>query len=125
MPIIPIFMILLALSSFDSLLEPAGCGLAANTIDLAAQPSIPKARSWKSRFVRRLFTPSYSELTEVMAMGRRPIWRVWYGKRLGIPQSFEDMNNFESAASFAAFVEADRLEVVRRTDPQPPSERPA
>ncbi len=58
-------------------------------------------------------------------MGRRPIWRVWYGKRLGIPQSFEDMNNFESAASFAAFVEADRLEVVRRTDPLPPSERPA
>jgi hypothetical protein len=51
-----------------------------------------------------------------MAMGSRAIWRVWYGKRLGIPQSFEDLSNFESASKFAAFVEADRIEVVRETD---------
>ena len=47
-------------------------------------------------------------------MGRRAIWRVWYGKRLGIPQSFEDISNFEGAANFAAFIEADRIEVVRK-----------
>ena len=47
------------------------------------------------------------------------IFRVWYGKRLGIPQSFEEVSDFESAAIFAAFVEADRLEVVRLTDPLP------
>jgi hypothetical protein len=47
------------------------------------------------------------------------IFRVWYGKHLGIPQSFEEINDFESAAIFAAFVEADRLEVVRLTDPLP------
>jgi hypothetical protein len=51
-----------------------------------------------------------------MAMGRRAIWRVWYGKRLGIPQSFEDINNFEGATNFAASIEADRIEVVRETD---------
>jgi hypothetical protein len=51
-----------------------------------------------------------------MAMGSRAIWRVWYGKRLGIPQSFEDLSTFESASKFAAFVEADRIEVVRETD---------
>ena len=48
-------------------------------------------------------------------MTSRTIWRVWYGKRLGIPQSFEDISNFEGAANFAAFIEADRLEVVRET----------
>ena len=49
-------------------------------------------------------------------MGGRAIWRVWYGKRLGIQQSFEDLDNFEGAAKFAAFIEADRIEVVRETD---------
>ncbi len=49
-------------------------------------------------------------------MGGRAIWRVWYGKRLGIQQSFEDLDNFEGAANFAAFIEADRIEVVRETD---------
>jgi hypothetical protein len=49
-------------------------------------------------------------------MIERTIFRVWYGKRLGIPQSFEEISDFESAAIFAAFVEADRLEVVRLTD---------
>jgi hypothetical protein len=53
-----------------------------------------------------------------MAMERREIWRVWYGERLGIPESFEDLTNFESALDFAAFVEADRLEVVE-TDTLP------
>jgi hypothetical protein len=47
------------------------------------------------------------------------ILRVWYGKRLGIPQSFEDIGNFESAANFAAFTKADRLEVVREADVLP------
>lgn len=46
-------------------------------------------------------------------MGRKAVWRVWYGKRLGIPNCFEDIDNFEGAANFAAFVEADRIEVVR------------
>jgi hypothetical protein len=47
-------------------------------------------------------------------MAAGTILRIWYGKRLGIPQSFED-SNFESAANFAVFIEADRLEVVRET----------
>jgi hypothetical protein len=51
-----------------------------------------------------------------MAMGRRSIWRVWYGKRLGIPQSFEDIGSFDGAVNFAAFMMADRIEVVRETD---------
>jgi hypothetical protein len=46
-------------------------------------------------------------------MGRKAVWRVWYGKRLGIPQSFEDIGNFDGAVKFAAFIEADRIEVVR------------
>jgi hypothetical protein len=57
-----------------------------------------------------------------MAMGRRAIWRVWYGKRLGIPRSFEDLSNFEGASKFAAFIEADRIEVVRETDALPAAE---
>lgn len=52
-------------------------------------------------------------------MGRRAIWRVWYGKRLGIPQSFEDIGSFNIAVSFAAFIMADRIEVVRETDVVP------
>jgi hypothetical protein len=52
---------------------------------------------------------------EVMAMVRRAIWRVWYGKRLGIPQSFEDIASFDGAVNFAAFIMADRIELVRKT----------
>jgi hypothetical protein len=55
-----------------------------------------------------------------MIQGR--ILRVWYGKRLGIPQSFADLSNVESAANFAAFTEADRIEVVRETDALPAAE---
>jgi hypothetical protein len=46
-------------------------------------------------------------------MARRTILRVWYGKRWGIPQSFEDIGNFDGAVNFAIFVEADRIEVVQ------------
>jgi hypothetical protein len=62
--------------------------------------------------VRPFFTPFLLEPTEVIAMAKA-IWRVWYGKRLGIPQSFEDIGNFDGAVSFAAFIDADRIEVVR------------
>ena len=58
-------------------------------------------------------------------MGRRAIWRVWYGKRLGIPQAFEDIGSFNIAVSFAAFIMADRIEVVRETDALPTAEIPA
>jgi hypothetical protein len=57
-----------------------------------------------------------------MAMGRRAIWRVWYGKRLGIPQSFEDIGSFNSAVNFATSILADRIEVVRETDVLPTAE---
>jgi hypothetical protein len=57
-----------------------------------------------------------------MAMGRRAIWRVWYGKRLGIPQCFEDISNFGGAANFAASIEADRIEVVRELAALPVAE---
>jgi hypothetical protein len=57
-----------------------------------------------------------------MAMVSRAIWRVWYGKRLNIPQAFEDISSFEAAVSFAAFVEADRIEVVRDVAPLPAAE---
>jgi hypothetical protein len=36
---------------------------------------------------------------------------VW--QALGNPQSFEDIGDFDSAANFAASIEADRIEVVR------------
>ena len=52
-------------------------------------------------------------------MGRRAIRRVWYGKRLGIPQSFEGIGSFDGAVNFAAFMMADRIEVVRETDVLP------
>jgi len=55
-------------------------------------------------------------------MVSRAIWRVWYGKRLNIPQAFEDIGNFEGAVNFAAFVEADRIEVVRDVAPLPAAE---
>jgi hypothetical protein len=50
------------------------------------------------------------ESTE-MACGA--ICRVWYGNRSGIPQSFKEIGNFYAAANFAAFIVADRIEVVR------------
>jgi hypothetical protein len=52
-------------------------------------------------------------------MGRKAIWRVWYGKRLGILPSFEDLGSSDAAASFAAFIEADRIEVVRELAASP------
>jgi len=55
-------------------------------------------------------------------MVTRAVWRVWYGKRLNIPQAFEDIASFEGAVSFAAFVEADRIEVVRDIAPLPAAE---
>lgn len=58
-------------------------------------------------------------------MGRRTMWRVWYGKRMGIPQSFEEIDSFDGAASFAAFIEADRIEAVRGTDALPAAEMAA
>jgi hypothetical protein len=57
-----------------------------------------------------------------MAMERRAIWRVWYGKRLNIPQCFEDIGNFEGAVNFATFVKADRIEVVREVAALPAAE---
>ena len=55
-------------------------------------------------------------------MARRTILRVWYGKRWGIPQSFKDIGNFDSAAYFAVLVEADRIEVVREMPDLPATE---
>ena len=60
-----------------------------------------------------------------IAMESRTMWRVWYGKRLGIPQSFEDIDSFDGAASFAAFIEADRIEVVRELAALPAAEMAA
>jgi hypothetical protein len=54
-------------------------------------------------------------------MTSRTIWRVWYGKHLGIRPSFEDIGNFD-AANFAAFIEADRIEVVRELTALPSAE---
>jgi hypothetical protein len=47
-----------------------------------------------------------------MVMTQITILRVWYGKHWGMPQSFEEIGNFDGAANFAAFIEADRIEVV-------------
>jgi len=58
-------------------------------------------------------------------MGRKAIWRVWYGKRLNILQSFEDLGSSDAAASFAAFIEADRIEVVRELAVLPSAEMAA
>ena len=55
-------------------------------------------------------------------MERKTVVRVWYGKRLGIPQSFEDIGSFDEAAHYAAFVEADRIEVVREPAALPPAQ---
>jgi hypothetical protein len=48
-----------------------------------------------------------------MEMAQQAICRVWYGKRLGIPQSFKDIGNFYGAANFATLMMADRIEVIR------------
>jgi hypothetical protein len=37
---------------------------------------------------------------------------VWYGRRLGIQQCFEDISNFDAVANFAACVQAGQVEVV-------------
>ena len=47
-------------------------------------------------------------------MVQEAICRVWYGKGLGISQSFIDIGNFYGAASFATLMVADRIEVIRR-----------
>jgi hypothetical protein len=52
---------------------------------------------------------------ESMAWESGAICRVWFGKRSGIPQSFKDIGNFYAAANFAAFIVADRIEVVRES----------
>jgi hypothetical protein len=45
-------------------------------------------------------------------MACRTIFRVWY-KRWGIPRSFTDIDSLYDAATFAALIAADRIEVVR------------
>ena len=50
---------------------------------------------------------------EGVEMARGSICRVWYGNRLNVPQSFKDIGNFYAAANFAAYIVADRIEVVR------------
>jgi hypothetical protein len=55
-------------------------------------------------------------------MGRKAVWRVWYGERLNILQSFKDLGSSEAAASFAAFIEANRIEVVRELAASPAAE---
>jgi len=72
-----------------------------------------QGEKWEVALRAVIFHAPKQESTEVVAMTSRTIWRVWYGKRLGIPQSFEDIGNFDSAANFAASIEADRIEVVR------------
>ena len=49
-------------------------------------------------------------------MAHRAFCRVWY-RRWGIPQSFTDIGNFYDAATFAALIAADRIEVVREPLP--------
>jgi hypothetical protein len=46
-------------------------------------------------------------------MASGTIYRVWYGKRWGIPQSFKDSGDFYGAANFATLIVADRIEVIR------------
>lgn len=49
-------------------------------------------------------------------MARRAFCRVWY-RRWGIPQSFTEIGNFYEAATFAALIAANRIEVVREPLP--------
>ena len=46
-------------------------------------------------------------------MASGTIYRVWYGKRWGILQSFIDSGDFYGAANFATLIVADRIEVIR------------
>jgi hypothetical protein len=55
-------------------------------------------------------------------MTSRTIWRVWYGRRLGIPQCFEDIGGLDSETNFAAFIVAARIEVVREPVALPSAE---
>jgi hypothetical protein len=91
-------------------------------IAIPDQPFAHPARNGKSRFVRPFLTAQGEKLMESLAMIQGTILRVWYGKRLGIPQSLEDLSNVDGAANFAAFAEADRIEVVRETDALPAAE---
>jgi hypothetical protein len=52
-------------------------------------------------------------------MAQEAVCRIWYGKSLGIPQSFRDIGNFYGAASFATLMVADRIEVIRRPRTRP------
>ena len=63
--------------------------------------------------MRPFFTPY---VWEVIEMASRAICRVWY-KRWGIPQTFTDIRDFYAAATFAALIAADRIEVVREPLP--------
>ncbi len=56
---------------------------------------------------------SIQTLTEDADMASGTIYRVWYGKRWGIPQSFKDSGDFYGAANFATLIVADRIEVIR------------
>jgi hypothetical protein len=63
---------------------------------------------------RKLFGEgSIQILTKDTDMASGTIYRVWYGKRWGIPQSFKDNDDFDGAASFATLIVADRIEVIR------------
>jgi hypothetical protein len=74
------------------------------------------------RFVRPFLTPQGKNERGFLAMTRRTILRVWYGKRWGIRQSFKDIHNFDGAANFAALIVADRIEVVRELTALPSGE---
>lgn len=74
------------------------------------------------RFVRPFLTPQGENERGFLAMTRRTILRVWYGKRWGIRQSFKDIHNFDGAANFAALIVADRIEVVRELTALPSGE---
>src|SRR5271169_2047132 len=54
----------------------------------------PQGGKWEVAYCASIFHAPGSEPTEVVAMASRTIWRVWYGRRLGIQQSFEDISNF-------------------------------
>jgi len=74
----------------------------------------PQGEKEEVAFRAAIFHASEREPNGVVAMTSRTIWRVWYGRRLGILRSLQDMGNFDTAASFTAFIEADRIEVVRK-----------
>jgi hypothetical protein len=55
----------------------------------------------------------FKHLTEGGDMASGTIYRVWYGKRWGVPQSFKDGGDFYGAANFATLSVADRIEFIR------------